>query len=139
MSPSPTGAPATWWGAMLRHTAVRATVIAVGAALVLLAVAGILERLSMGPTQYGSGALLVLAGFILYGLLWRGPVATAGLTWIGVEAGILLAAVVTGPGEAGWGPLVIYATEAGFVAAFAAFVGSWVRTALTRPWAQRSA
>lgn len=123
-------APATWWTAMLRRPWIRALVVAAGAAVVLLLVAEIVELLPMPPTEYGGAALLALAAFILYGLLWRGPIATAGLTWLGVEGGLLFVAVITGPGAAGWGALIIYATEAGFAAAFGAFVGSWVRSAI---------
>lgn len=133
------GTPTTWWGAMMRRTWIRSLVIAGGAAVVLFLVAQAVGRLPGDATDYGGGALLALSAFVLYGLLWHGPVATAGLTWLGVEGGLILVAVVTGPGDPGWGALLIYATEAGFATAFGAFVGSWVRTALTRPWGRRSA
>lgn len=140
MTPTGGGAPVTWWGAMMRRTWLRSLVIAGGASVVLFLVAEAVERLPAGPTEYGAAALVALGTFVLYGFLWRGPLATAGLTWLGVEAGLLLVGVVTGPGEPGWGALLIYATEAGFVSAFGTFVGSWVRTAMaTRPRARAGA
>lgn len=109
---------------------VAGTMVACGGALLWVAVAAANVRAGGGELlgQEGASLWVVPMVFALYGLLWRAPWPAAGLTWLGVEAAVILSGLLATPGT-GWGPFLWYATAAGFVAGFAAFVGSWIRSA----------
>jgi hypothetical protein len=126
----------TWLEELERHAAARATVVAVGAATVLLFL--VLVQVAYEAWTGRAIPVLVVAwalplAYVAFGLLWRRPMATAGLVWLGAEAALLVELLVVGPGGAPVGQFLLNATSSGFIAAFGAFVGVWLRGMARQP------